>query len=103
MTAAVALLLLITCANLAGLLLVKTGARERELSVRLALGASQRDVLQQVFTEGVLLALAGGLLGILVRGRRCILLRLCCQRAFLLPGHLLSTAAWWLSRSASHF
>jgi putative ABC transport system permease protein len=64
LTAAVALLLLITCANLAGLLLVKTGARQREFSVRLAMGASQRNILQQVFTEGVLLALVGGSLGV---------------------------------------
>jgi predicted permease len=64
LAAAVALLLLITCANLAGLLLVKTGARQKEFSVRLALGATRRDILQQVFTEGVLLGLAGGLLGL---------------------------------------
>lgn len=64
LTAAVALLLLITCANLAGLLLVKMGARQREFSVRLALGATQGDILRQVFTEGLLLALAGGLLGL---------------------------------------
>ncbi|MGA8223424.1 MAG: ABC transporter permease [Candidatus Acidiferrales bacterium] len=65
LAAAVALLLLITCANLAGLLLVKMGARQREFSVRLALGASRGNILQQVFAEGVLLALAGGVLGVL--------------------------------------
>jgi putative ABC transport system permease protein len=64
-SAAVALLLLITCANLACLLLVKTGARHREFSVRLALGATQENVLQQVLTEGLLLAIAGGALGAL--------------------------------------
>lgn len=64
LTAAVALLLLITCANLACLLLVKADARHREFSVRLALGATQEKVLGQVLTEGVILACAGGALGV---------------------------------------
>ena len=64
LTAAVALLLLITCADLAALLLVKTGSRQREFSVRLALGATQGNILQQVFTESCLLTVAGGLVGL---------------------------------------
>jgi putative ABC transport system permease protein len=60
---AVALLFFITCSNLASLLLVKTSTRQREFVVRLALGASKRKVLQQLFVEGALLSLAGGVLG----------------------------------------
>ncbi len=60
---AVALLLAITCANLTGLLLVRMASRRRELSLRRALGASKQKILQQVFTEGLMLALTGGLLG----------------------------------------
>src|ERR1700728_400205 len=60
---AVALLLAITCANLTGLLLVRMTARQRELSLRRALGATKQKILQQILTEGLLLALAGGLLG----------------------------------------
>jgi len=66
LAAAVALLFFITCMNLASLLLVKTHARQREFAVRLALGAGKREVSQQLFVEGLLLALAGGGLGWLV-------------------------------------
>jgi predicted permease len=62
---AVALLLAITCANLTGLLLVRMTSRQRELSLRRALGASKQKILQQIFTEGLLLALAGSLIGTL--------------------------------------
>src|ERR1700723_92945 len=63
---AVALLLAITCANLTGLLLVRMTARQREFSLRRALGASKQKILQQIFIEGLLLALAGGLLATFV-------------------------------------
>jgi len=60
---AVAVVLFIACANLAGLLLVRVIRRRREISVRLALGASGAAVLRQSLVEALLLSVSGGLLG----------------------------------------
>jgi predicted permease len=66
--ASVCLVLVLACANIGGLLLIRTTTRAREMAIRTAIGAARRRLAQQLLTETILITLVGGAFGILLAG-----------------------------------
>lgn len=90
--AAIGAVLLITCANIAGLLLVRSVKRRKEIAIRLSLGATRGQILRQLLVENLILALFGGALGLLAAqwGRDALLL----WQPFSLPADLNLDLDW---------
>src|SRR5205823_2833511 len=62
--ATIGIVLLIACANVANLLLVRAEGRQQEIAVRIAIGASRRQIAAELFSESIALGIAGGIIGL---------------------------------------
>ena len=95
---AVDVVLFIACANLAGLLLVRVIRRRREISVRLALGASRAAVLRQSLVEALVLSVGGGLLGLALASLHSAWASAFCLRRCRASAQSVLTGRWLASR-----